>query len=62
MKIKKITIRNFRCYRDEQVIEFNTDGKITLLYGLAGHGKTTLKDCINWLLYNVSPPKIDDPA
>lgn len=62
MKIKKMIIKNFRCYKDEQVIDFNTDGRITLLYGLSGHGKTTLKDFINWLLYNVTPPNINDPA
>ena len=52
MKIKKMVIENFRCFKDEQTIEFDTDGKITLIYGLSGAGKTTLLQFISWVLYN----------
>lgn len=53
----KITINNFRCYK-KKVIEFQ-DGKITLLCGKSGIGKTTILNAIKWCLYgsirNVEP-------
>lgn len=52
MKIKKIQIQNFRCFKDYNELTFNTDGKITLIYGLAGSGKTSLLQFINWVFYN----------
>lgn len=52
MKISKITIENFRCYYGKHVVEFSTDGKITLIYGLSGAGKTSFLQFINWVLYN----------
>lgn len=51
MKIKKITIKNFRCFNGNQEIEFNTDGKITLIYGPSGAGKTSLLSFISWVLF-----------
>lgn len=56
MKLTKIEMENFRCYKDRQVLEFDTNGKITLVYGLSGHGKSTLMQFINWMFYNI-PPK-----
>lgn len=52
MKIKKIQIQNFRCFKDYNELTFNTDGKITLIYGLAGSGKTSLLQFINWVFYD----------
>lgn len=52
MIIKEITIKNFRCYYGTQTIKFNTDGKITLLYGLSGAGKSSFLQFINWVFYN----------
>lgn len=52
MKIKQIKIENFRCYYGKQTVNFNTDGKITLIYGLSGAGKTSFLQFINWTLYN----------
>ena len=51
MKISKLTIQNFRCYYGTKVVEFDTDGKITLIYGLSGAGKTSFLQFINWVLY-----------
>ena len=31
MKIKKMVIEDFRCFKDEQTIEFDTDGIINYL-------------------------------
>lgn len=56
MKITKAVIENFRCFNGLQIpIEFNTDGKITLIYGLSGSGKTTLLDFFNWVFYGKEP-------
>ena len=52
MKISKITMCNFRCFYGTHTIEFDTDGKITLLYGLSGAGKSSLLQFVNWVLYN----------
>lgn len=52
MIIKEITIKNFRCYYGTQNVKFNTDGKITLIYGLSGAGKTSFLQFINWVFYN----------
>ena len=56
MKISKMIINNFRCFYGLQVpIEFDTNGKITLIYGLSGSGKTTMLDFLNWTFYGVEP-------
>ncbi len=55
MKLKSLTIENFRCYKEQQSITFNTDGKITLIYGGSGHGKSTLLQFINWMFYDAEP-------
>ena len=57
MKLKKLTIKNFRCYRDLQELEFDQDGKITLIFGLSGHGKSTLLHFIKWMFYDIYPGK-----
>ena len=44
--------KNFRCYYGTQNVKFNTDGKITLIYGLSGAGKTSFLQFINWVFYN----------
>jgi len=56
MLIKKVTLKNFRQYREEQTIEFATDKEknVTMIYGEAGCGKTNLFSAINWCLYGES--------
>lgn len=51
MKIKSIEIENFRQFKGNQVIEFDTDGKITVILGDNGTGKTTLAQFFNWVFY-----------
>ena len=53
MLIKKVTLKNFRQYREEQTIEFATDKEknVTIIYGEMGCGKSNLFSAINWCLY-----------
>ena len=41
MKIKSIEYENFRNFRDYGTIKCSTDGKVTIIYGKNGDGKTT---------------------
>ena len=53
MKIKSIEIENFRQFKGNQVIEFDTDGKITVILGDNGTGKTTLAQFFNWVFMEI---------
>lgn len=48
MQIKQIDIQNFKIYKNK-TFKFN-DGKLVLLTGSNGFGKTTLMDAIEWCL------------
>ena len=50
MKIDLIEYENFRNFRDKGVIKFNTDGKLNVVYGVNGVGKTTLHQFFQWIL------------
>lgn len=52
MKINSVTIKNFRCYYGESSIDFNTSGKVTLIYGESGYGKTSFLQFFNWMFYS----------
>lgn len=51
MKIDKIRYGNFRNFEKEGEISFSTDGKVTIVYGTNGDGKTTLHQLFQWILY-----------
>lgn len=51
MKIKSIEYQNFRNFEKRGKMYFNTDGKITIVYGTNGDGKTTLHQLFKWILY-----------
>lgn len=51
MKIKCIEYENFRNFKDHGVIRCSTDGKITIIYGKNGDGKTTLHQLFQWIIY-----------
>ena len=42
MRITNIEFENFRNFRDHGEIKCSTDGKVTIIYGKNGDGKTTL--------------------
>ncbi len=52
MRISNILIKNFRCYYKENTLTFNSDGKITLIYGDSGYGKSSFLQFFKWMFYN----------
>lgn len=51
MKIKTIEYENFRNFKDHGIIKCSTDGKVTIIYGKNGDGKTTLHQLFQWIIY-----------
>jgi len=51
MKISKIEYENFRNFKDHSEIRCSTDGKVTIIYGKNGDGKTTLHQLCQWVFY-----------
>lgn len=53
MLLESITLKNYRQYFGEQVIEFSksTNRNITVIHGENGSGKTALLNAFNWCLY-----------
>ena len=51
MKINKIEFENFRNFKDYGSIRCSTDGKVTIIYGKNGDGKTTLHQLFQWIFY-----------
>ncbi len=51
MRISKIEFENFRNFRGHGEIKCATDGKVTIIYGKNGDGKTTLHQLFQWVFY-----------
>lgn len=51
MRIKAIEYENFRNFKERGVIKCSTDGKVTIIYGKNGDGKTTLHQLFQWVFY-----------
>lgn len=51
MKISKIEFENFRNFKDHGEIRCSTDGRVTIIYGKNGDGKTTLHQLFQWIFY-----------
>ena len=51
MIISNVVIENFRCYYGKNSIQFNQDGKITLIYGDSGFGKSSFLQFFRWMFY-----------
>ena len=51
MRISKIEYENFRNFRDHGEIRCSTDGRVTIIYGKNGDGKTTLHQLFQWVFY-----------
>ncbi len=56
MKLKTLTIRNFRQFYGEVSITFSTDEKasVTVIHGENGAGKTSLLNAFKWTLYGTT--------
>lgn len=52
MVIRNVKIKNFRCYYGTSELSFNADGKITLIYGDSGYGKSSFLQFFRWMFYN----------
>lgn len=52
MKISKIEFENFRNFKNYGEIKCSTDGKVTIIYGRNGDGKTTLHQLFKWIFYD----------
>ena len=53
MKINRIEFENFRNFKEKGSVEFSTDGKVTVIYGDNGAGKTTFHQLFRWIIYGV---------
>lgn len=63
MLINKVYIENFRCYYGENNISLNKNGKITLIYGDSGRGKSSFLQFFRWMFYSEYDfGKTDDKA
>ena len=51
MRIKSIEYENFRNFMERGKIECSTDGRVTIIYGRNGDGKTTLHQLFQWIFY-----------
>jgi putative ATP-dependent endonuclease of OLD family len=56
MKLKRLRIRNFRCFREEKSIDFED---ITALIGRNDSGKSTIMDAVDIFLNDNDPEKDD---
>ncbi len=60
MRIKKLTVKNFRCFKHA---EFDLDADIVAIYGRNGVGKTSFFDAIEYsLLGNIARFELGDEA
>lgn len=51
MRITNLEFENFRNFKDYGEIKCSTDGKVTIIYGKNGDGKTTLHQLFHWVFY-----------
>jgi len=52
MRITKIKLNNYKQYYGEQIVEVPKEGKIIIIQGENGAGKTNLLNGLTWALYN----------
>ncbi len=62
MRIKDLTLYNFRIYKDSNVIDLSTKGEknIIVISGKNGYGKTTFLMSLVWCLYGKNMSEVDE--
>jgi DNA sulfur modification protein DndD len=62
MKLRALTVNNFRQFYGSQTIRFATgkDKNVTVIYGANGSGKTTLLNAFTWCLFNKFTPAFEN--
>ena len=63
MRIKKVSVKNFRQFYGDQVLEFPVTGKknVTLIHAENGFGKTSILNAVLWALFKQNTPKFERP-
>src|SRR5512136_448950 len=56
---RKLHLRSFMCYREEQMLDFS-GMHMTSLTGDNGHGKSALLDAMTWALWGKARARRDD--
>ena len=51
MRINSIEYSNFRNFKNEGKVSFATDGRVNIVYGRNGDGKTTFHQLFQWVIY-----------
>lgn len=51
MLIERIEYENFRNFKNAGAVDCSTDGKVTIIYGENGAGKTTFHQLFQWIIY-----------
>ena len=61
MWLEEITLKNFRCFYGEHVLQLSTDEdrNVTLIHAENGVGKTTLLNAMLWCFYGTTTPKFE---
>ena len=61
MWLEQITLKDFRCFYDQQSIDFSTDPKknVTLIHAENGVGKTTILNALLWCFYGMTTAKFE---
>lgn len=60
MIIKRLECENFRQFKDKLEINFDTTGKLNIIYARNGGGKTTLHQLFKWIFYGKAEFSNDD--
>lgn len=63
MRIKKVSVKNFRQFYGSQELEFPVTGKrnVTLIHAENGFGKTSILNAVLWALFKQVTPKFERP-
>jgi chromosome segregation ATPase len=63
MRIKKVSVKNFRQFYGSQEIEFPVSGQknVTLIHAENGFGKTSILNAVLWALFKQVTPKFERP-